>query len=76
MSDSRGEEEASPDDAGGVKNEDGVENEAISENPSVDQRILVCLTALCETGVVSLLSLFFISRNLCAAPILVLSEKE
>lgn len=76
MPDSRGEEEASPDDAGGVKNEDGVENEAISENPSVDQRILVCLTALCETGVVSLLSLFFISRNLCAAPILVLSEKE
>ena len=63
-------------DAGGVKNEDGVENEAISENPSVDQRILVCLTALGETGVVSLLSLFFISRNLCAAPILVLSEKE
>ena len=76
MPDSRGEDGTSPDDAGGVKNEDGVENEAISENPSVDQRILVCLTALCETGVVSLLSLFFISRNLCAAPILVLSEKE
>ncbi len=76
MSDSRGEDGTSPNDAGGVKNEDGVENEAISENPSVDQRILVCLTALCETGVVSLLSLFFISRNLCAAPILVLSEKE
>lgn len=65
------------------RGEDGVlpdgsraEGNAFPENAGGNPWILTVLIAFCETGLVCVLALFFIGRNLRAAPILVLSAKE
>lgn len=37
--------------------------------------VMACLVVVCETGLVGILSLYFINKNLCIAPIRVLSAK-
>ncbi len=52
------------------------ENDLLQTENSENKWLTACLIAVCETGLVWLLALFCINRNLRAAPILVLSAKE
>ncbi len=54
----------------------GTEKALLQTDNSVNKWLTACLIAACETGLVWLLALFCINRNLRAAPILVLSAKE
>ena len=55
---------------------DGAGRAVLPENSGRHPWTLACLVAVCETGIVWLLALFCINKNLCTAPILVLSGKE
>ena len=54
----------------------GTEHDLLQTDNSENKWITAFLIAVCETGLVWLLALFCINRNLRAAPILVLSAKE
>lgn len=55
---------------------DGAGRAVLPENSGRHPWTLAYLVAVCETGIVWLLALFCINKNLCTAPILVLSGKE
>ena len=54
----------------------GTEHDLLQTDNSENKWITAFLIAVCETGLIWLLALFCINRNLRAAPILVLSAKE
>ncbi len=58
------------------QDQSGTENDLLQTDNSENKWITAFLIAVCETGLVWLLALFCINRNLRAAPILVLSAKE
>lgn len=58
------------------QNQSGTEHDLLQTDNSENKWITAFLIAVYETGLVWLLALFCINRNLRAAPILVLSAKE
>lgn len=56
--------------------EESTAEEISLESTGRDMWTKVGMVVACETGLVWILALFFINRNLCAAPIYVLSTKE
>ncbi|MEZ3467181.1 MAG: hypothetical protein K1W40_01565 [Schaedlerella sp.] len=58
------------------QDQSGTENDLLQTDNSENKWITAFLIAVCETGLVWLLALFCINRNLRAAPILVLSAEE
>ncbi len=80
-SDGSGMEKENPSDGNSTEKEirqdqSGTEHDLLQTDNSENKWITAFLIAVCETGLVWLLALFCINRNLRAAPILVLSAKE
>ncbi len=78
--DGSGMEKENPSDGSSTEKEirqdqSGTENDFLQTDYE-NKWLTACLIAVCETGLVWLLALFCINRNLRAAPILVLSAKE
>ena len=79
--DGSGMEKENPSDGNSTEKEirqdqSGTEHDLLQTDNSENKWITAFLIAVCETGLVWLLALFCINRNLRAAPILVLSAKE
>lgn len=79
--DGSGMEKENPSDGNSTEKEirqdqSGTEHDLLQTDNSENKWITAFLIAVCETGLVWLLALFCINRNLRAVPILVLSAKE
>ncbi len=79
--DGSGMEKENPSDGSSTEKEirqdgSGTEHDLLQTDNSENKWITAFLIAVCETGLIWLLALFCINRNLRAAPILVLSAKE